>query len=143
MTIWKQADETFGKGTLLEKEAEFENAKAIYEDLLRHATDDAVLGKVGILMADIDDLIAEKAIYRRIDENAKRVLTKIGTNIIESPPLNNMVVPSNVHQCCLGAGQHLEDRRQYQSSRCDSPGAVRFGIEPQRIAQVRGTKSDV
>jgi hypothetical protein len=33
MTIKKQADETFGWGIGLEKEAEFEKAKAIYEDL--------------------------------------------------------------------------------------------------------------
>ena len=95
MTIRKQADETFGKGILLEKEAEFEKAKAIYEDLLRHATDDAVLGKVGIRMEDIDDLIAEKAIYRRIDENAKRVLTEIGMNIIESQPLMDLLMEAD------------------------------------------------
>jgi trimethylamine--corrinoid protein Co-methyltransferase len=38
----KQADETFGKGILLEKEAQFEKAKAIYEDLFRHVTDETV-----------------------------------------------------------------------------------------------------
>ena len=95
MTIRKQADETFGKGILLEKEAEFEKAKAIYENLLRHATDDAVLGKVGIRMEDIDDLIAEKAIYRRIDENEKRVLTEIGMNIIESQPLMDLLMEAD------------------------------------------------
>jgi hypothetical protein len=46
MTIKKQADETFGWGIGLEKEAEFEKAKAIYEDLSRHVTDETVLRKI-------------------------------------------------------------------------------------------------
>jgi hypothetical protein len=45
MTMKKQADETFDKGILLEKEAEFEKAKAIYEDIFRHVTDETVLRK--------------------------------------------------------------------------------------------------
>jgi trimethylamine--corrinoid protein Co-methyltransferase len=76
MTIKKQADETFGKGILLEKEAEFEKAKAIYEDLFRHVTDETVLRKIRCRMEDIDDLIAEKAIYQRIDENANGYFRK-------------------------------------------------------------------
>ena len=77
----KQAEENFNKGIFLEKEARFETAKSIYEDLLRHATDATILEKVHGRLEDIDDLIAEKRIYRRIDENAKRVLTEIGINI--------------------------------------------------------------
>ncbi|MGB5620518.1 MAG: trimethylamine methyltransferase family protein [Desulfobacterales bacterium] len=95
MTIKKQADATFGKGILLEKEAEFEKAKAIYEDLFRHVTDETVLRKIRFRMEDIDDLIAEKAIYQRIDENAKRVLTEIGINIIENQSLMNLLMEAD------------------------------------------------
>jgi trimethylamine--corrinoid protein Co-methyltransferase len=95
MTIKKQADETFGKGIGLEKEAEFEKAKAIYEDLFRHVTDETVLRKIRFRMEDIDDLIAEKAIYQRIDENAKRVLTEIGINIIESQSLMDLLMEAD------------------------------------------------
>ena len=95
MTIKKQADETFGKGILLEKEAEFEKAKAIYEDLFRHVTDETVLRKIRFRMEDIDDLIAEKAIYQRIDENAKRVLTEIGINIIENQALMDLLIEAD------------------------------------------------
>ena len=95
MTIKEQADETFGKGIRLEKEAAFEKAKAIYEDLFRHVTDETVMRKIKFRMADIDDLIAEKAIYRRIDENAKRVLTEIGINIIESQPLMDLLMDAD------------------------------------------------
>jgi trimethylamine--corrinoid protein Co-methyltransferase len=95
MTIKNQVDETFGKGILLEKEAEFEKAKANYEDLLHHVTDEVILRKIRFRMEDIDDLIAEKAIYQRIDENAKRVLTEIGINVIENQPLMDLLIEAD------------------------------------------------
>jgi trimethylamine--corrinoid protein Co-methyltransferase len=95
MTIKKQADETFGKAILLEKKAEFEKAKAIYDDLSRHVYDERVLRKIRFRMEDIDDLIAEKAIYQRIDENAKRVLTEIGINIIENQTLMDLLMEAD------------------------------------------------
>ena len=91
----KKADVTFGKGILLEKEAEFEKAKAIYEDLCCHVTDETVLRKIRFRMEDIDDLIAEKAIYQRIDENAKRVLTEIGINISENEALMELLMEAD------------------------------------------------
>ena len=91
----KQADETFGKGILLEKEAQFEEAKVIYEDLFRHVADETLLRKIKCRMEDIDDLIAEKAVYRRIDENAKRVLTEIGINISENQPLMDLLMEAD------------------------------------------------
>jgi trimethylamine--corrinoid protein Co-methyltransferase len=95
MTIEEQADVTFGKGIRLEEEAEFEKAKTIYEDILRHATDETVLRKIRFRMEDIDDLIAEKAIYQRIDENAKRVLTEIGIDIIKNQSLMDLLMEAD------------------------------------------------
>ena len=46
-------------------------------------------------MEDIDHLIAEKAIYQRIDENAKRVLTEIGINIIENQSLMDLLMEAD------------------------------------------------
>ena len=83
-TMKKQAKETFARGILLENEAQFEKAKAIYEDFFHHVTDETFLRKVCSRPEDIDDLIAEKAVCRRIDENAKRVLTEISINISEN-----------------------------------------------------------
>jgi trimethylamine--corrinoid protein Co-methyltransferase len=91
----KQADETFSKGIVLEKGAEFEKAKAIYEDLFRHFADEAVLRKIRIRTEDIDDLIEEKAIYQRIGENAKRVLTEIGNNIIENQSFTDLLMEAD------------------------------------------------
>ena len=95
MTIAKQADEIFSKGLLLEEKAEFEKAKALYEDLSRHITDKTVLKKTRCRMEDIDDLITEKAIYQRIDKNAKRVLTEIGINIIENQVLMDILMEAD------------------------------------------------
>ncbi len=91
----KLADETFNKGILLEKEAQFEKAKFTYEDILHHVTDETVLEKARWRMEDMDDLIAEKAIYQRIDENAKRVLTDIGINITENQPLMDLLMEAD------------------------------------------------
>ena len=90
-----QADEIFDKGIFLEMAAEFAKAKAIYEDIFRHVTDETVLEKVRCRMEDIDDLIAEKAIYQRIDENAKRVLSEIGINIIENQSLLDLLMEAD------------------------------------------------
>lgn len=91
----KQLNESFNRGILLEKEAQFEKARHIYEDILHHATDEAILKKVRFRLEDMSDLISEKAIYQRIDENAKRVLTDIGINISESEALTDLLIESN------------------------------------------------
>ena len=94
-TMKKQADETFGKGLLLEKEAQFEKAKAIYEDLFRHVTDETLLRTIRCRLEDIDDLIAEKDAYQRIDENAKRILTEIGINISDNQSLMDLLMEAD------------------------------------------------
>jgi trimethylamine--corrinoid protein Co-methyltransferase len=91
----QKTDEAFDKGILLEKGAQFEKAKTSYEDILRHVTDETILEKVRCRVADIDDLIAEKAIYQRIDENAKRVLTEIGINITENQTLMDLLMEAD------------------------------------------------
>lgn len=95
MTIEEQAEETFAEGIRLEEKADFETAKDIYEDLFRHATDETVLRKTRFRMEDIDDLIEEKAIYQRIDENAKRVLTEIGIDITGNQTLMDLLLEAD------------------------------------------------
>lgn len=90
-----QTDEAFSEGLALEAEAQFEKAKAVYEDILENSTDEAVLEKVRFRLEDMDDLIAEKAIYERIDENAKRVLTEIGINLAENQTLMDLLMEAD------------------------------------------------
>jgi trimethylamine---corrinoid protein Co-methyltransferase len=89
------AEMTLEKGILLEKEAHFEQAKAVYEDILQHVADETLLKKVRLRIEDMDDLIAEKTVYQRIDENAKRVLTEIGINIAENQILMDILLEAD------------------------------------------------
>ena len=91
----QQSEENFAKGILLEKDEEFEKAKRIYAELLENVDDDQLLEKVRWRMEDMDDLIAEKAVYTRIDENGKRVLTDIGMNITENQTLMDLLVEAD------------------------------------------------
>lgn len=91
----ERAEETYDEGILLEREAQFDAAKTVYEDLSRHVTDVDTLKKVRCRIEDIDALISEKAIYQRIDENAKRVLTDIGINISESQRLMEILMDAD------------------------------------------------
>jgi trimethylamine--corrinoid protein Co-methyltransferase len=79
----------------LEKAYEFEDAKKIYADILANVTEESVLEKARWRMEDMDALIKEKAIYRCIDENGKRVLTEIGMNITESQVLMDILMAAD------------------------------------------------
>lgn len=83
------------KGLLLEKKTRFKQAKALYEDLLLHVTNETILDEVRLRLEDMDDLIAEKAVYQRINENAKRVLTEIGMNIAGNQVLVDILLEAD------------------------------------------------
>jgi trimethylamine--corrinoid protein Co-methyltransferase len=79
----------------LEQSCDFEQAKGLYDDILANAADEQAVEKARWRMEDMDDLIAEKAIYARIDENAKRVLTEIGMNIAENQTLMDILMEAD------------------------------------------------
>jgi trimethylamine--corrinoid protein Co-methyltransferase len=90
-----QAKIAFEKALKSENVYDFEGAKAIYTDLIENVIDDAQMEKVRWRMEDMDDLIAEKKIYERIDENGKRVLTDIGMNIAENQTLMDILMEAD------------------------------------------------
>ena len=90
-----QAETILQKGTLLEKMAHFQQAKAVYEDILLYVADEAILDEARSRLKDMDDLIAEKALYQRIDENAKRVLTDIGMNIADNRLIMDLLLEAD------------------------------------------------
>ena len=90
-----QAATAFQEALNLEKAFDFEAAKRRYADLMENARDERVVDKVRWRMEDMDDLIAEKSIYRRIDENAKRVLTDIGMNIADNQTLMDILMDAD------------------------------------------------
>ncbi len=109
----RPAEEALAAGLLLEKEARFERAKAAYADIFRHVTDESILKKAKRRMEDIDDLIAEKAIYQRIDENAKRVLTDIGINISQSKDLMDLLMEADAVDFDNEAALFIPLKRDY------------------------------
>lgn len=88
----KNSEKAFIKGLEFEKVTQFDKAKSVYEDILNNVNDEIIVEKTRSRMEDIDDLITEKSIYRRIDENAKRVLTEIGINIIGNPDIMELLI---------------------------------------------------
>ena len=108
-----KAYERFQQGIALEKEAQFRKARVIYEDIFDHATDETVIEKVRRRIEDMDDLIAEKVIYRRIDENAKRVLTEIGINITGNQSLMNLLMDADGVDLDNEAALFIPLKREY------------------------------
>jgi len=88
----EQARRALESALKLENDYDFEGAKKIYSDILEKVVEEQILERARSRMEDIDDLIAEKAIYRRIDENGKRVLTDIGMNISENQTLLDILM---------------------------------------------------
>ncbi|BDD89223.1 hypothetical protein [Desulfofustis limnaeus] len=93
--MYPAAETILDKALLLEKEAHFRQAKGLYEDILQHVTEETIREKVRLRLADMDDLIAEKARYQRIHENAKRVLTEIGINMAENQVLMDILLEAD------------------------------------------------
>lgn len=91
----QHAEELFSRGIALEKSFDFEKAKSLYDEILQHFSDEAILPDVRRRMEDMDDLIAEKKIYQRIHENGIRVLTDIGINISETPELMDILMEAD------------------------------------------------
>ena len=123
-------------------------------------------------MEDMDDLIAEKAVYTRIDENGKRVLTDIGMNIAENQTLMDILMEADAIDFDNETAIFIPLKRDY-IDRClaqvprempGDPGKNTFGTgatppflkratddelraanrdEYERIAQVVGEQQDV
>jgi trimethylamine--corrinoid protein Co-methyltransferase len=75
-----------------EYQYEFDTAKKLYLEICEHFPTAKAAAIASKRILDMDDLIAEKEIYRRIHINAKRVLTDIGINISESPVLMDLLM---------------------------------------------------
>ena len=90
-----KAQELFEQALEREYDYDFIKAKEIYGEIMAHFRDDPVAEKAAFRLEDMDDLIAEKKIYQRIDENGKRVLTEIGLNIGESPVLMELLMTAD------------------------------------------------
>ena len=156
----------------LEQSHDFEQAKGIYADILANGTDDQLMEKARWRMEDMDDLIAEKELYQRIDENGKRVLTDIGMNIADNQTLMDILMEADAVDFDNETAIFIPIKREYIDRCLDQvprqmpgdPGLNTFGTgatppflkratddelraasrdEYERIAQVVGEQQDV
>ena len=119
----------------LEYNYNFEDAKKIYADIVGHVTDEEVLQKARWRLEDMDDLIAEKNIYQRINENSKRVLTDIGMNIADNQTLLNILMEADAIDFNNETAIFIPLKREYIDSCLDrvprrmpgDPGPNAFG----------------
>ncbi|HWR90852.1 MAG TPA: trimethylamine--corrinoid methyltransferase, partial [Desulfobacterales bacterium] len=91
----EKANELFQQGLASEKQFDFESAKASYQEIADHFGLTPIAFPAASRLEDMDDLIAEKRLYERIDINAKRVLSEIGINIADSPELMQILMDAD------------------------------------------------
>jgi trimethylamine--corrinoid protein Co-methyltransferase len=89
------AEILFKEAGAFEKAYEFEAARECYREIAKHFHSFPVAENASDRLLDMDDLIAEKEIYSRIDENGKRVLTEIGMNIAESEAIIDILTAAD------------------------------------------------
>jgi trimethylamine--corrinoid protein Co-methyltransferase len=78
-----------------ERKYEFQNAKQYYKKIAAHYPESPEAEIAAERIQDMDALSKEKRIYRRIDRNAKRILTEIGIDISGSPELMEILMASD------------------------------------------------
>jgi trimethylamine--corrinoid protein Co-methyltransferase len=91
----KRYEAILDKGYALEKERHFEKAKELYANLLSEVAAGKLRDGIQQKVNELEELVREKAVYRRIDENAKRVLTDIGMNIAGNQPLMDLLLEAD------------------------------------------------
>jgi len=155
-----------------EADYNFESAKESYTEITSHFPDSKEAGFAQKRLASMDELIKEKQIYQRIDENAKQVLTDIGVNIAENQRLMDILIEADAVDFESSTAVSLPLKRDYiesclekvERSMPGDPGKNAFGTgatppflkrpgqedlraatkeEFQRIVNVVGENSDV
>ena len=74
---------------------EFTSAKKIYEEIRDNLPGTKEHSFAGQRLEVMDELIREKTVYERIDENARHVLTDIGVNIADHPRLMDIFMEAD------------------------------------------------
>lgn len=74
---------------------EFVLAKNAYSEIATHFSDSPEAKIAEKRLAVIDELIKEKQVYQRIDENAKKVLTDVGVNIAGNQRLMDIIMEAD------------------------------------------------
>lgn len=90
-----KAQEMFEAAAKLERGYNFEIAKKSYEKIVSGFPGSVQADKASYRIPAVEALIEEKKIYRRIDSEAKRVLSDIGMNIAENEKLMEILMTAD------------------------------------------------
>ncbi len=85
----------FDSAVALENRYEFQNAKQYYEKIVALYPNSPEADIARDRIEDMDALSAEKRIYKRIDRNAKKVLTEIGIDISDCQPIMEILLEAD------------------------------------------------
>jgi trimethylamine--corrinoid protein Co-methyltransferase len=85
----------FDEAVVAEKKYEFQNAKLYYRKIATLYPDSPEAEIARERIEDMDALSNEKRIYRRIDRNAKRILTEIGIDFSSNPVLMDILMEAD------------------------------------------------
>ncbi len=130
-----QVKDLFASAKKDEAGFEFDRAKKAYSEITSHFPDSEEAAISKGRLAVMDDLIQEKQIYERIDENAKKVLTDIGINIAENQRLMDILMEADAINFESDVAVSIPLKRDYleaclekidRSMPCD-PGKNAFG----------------
>ena len=118
-----------------EADYNFISAKESYLNIITYFKDSQEASIARKRLQVMDELIKEKAIYERIDENAKKVLTDIGVNIAASPRLMDILMEADAVNFESDTAVSLPLKRDYleaclekvERSMPGDPGRNAFG----------------
>ncbi len=99
-----------------EADFNFESAKESYTEIVNHFSGSKEAEAAQKRLAVMDELITEKQIYQRIDENAKKVLTDIGVNIAENQRLMDILIEADAVDFESDTAVSLPLKRDYVES---------------------------
>ena len=85
----------FDNAVETEKRFEFQNAKRHYKKIVELFPNSPEAEIARERIEDMDALSQEKRIYRRIDHNARRILTEIGLDTSSSPELMEILIEAD------------------------------------------------
>lgn len=115
---------------------EFQKAKKYYREVVRGYPKSPEAEIAGERMSDMDALSKEKQLYKKIDRDAKRVLTEIGVDIASSPELMEILMDADAIDLENESALYVPLREEFLEECIDmaptdleeDPGENAFGV---------------
>ncbi len=108
-----RARERFEQALALENRFAFTAARRIYDELATDVEAGPIRSEARDRVGIVEHLISEKAVYERIDENAKRMLSEVGMNVGESEPIMDLLLGADAVDFDNPSAVFIPLRRDY------------------------------